>query len=763
VLRNASKRVSGRKTTAAFALGVSACTGLWTSAAIAQGAGTASPPGQLPSVVVETKKKASQAKAKQTGQPKAAATSAAPPQQQASPPAKAETATGPVKGIVATRSATGTKTDTPLIETPQSISVITADRIEQQRATSVSEALGYTAGVRGGVYGVDTRFDWLAIRGFDAYLPGFFVDGMLMRNNNTWAVWKVEPYGAERIEVLKGPPSVLYGQANAGGMVNVISKRPLDEPLNEVQVRVGNHNRVESAFDFSGPATKDGQLLYRLTGVVLDTDTEVNFTDQKRVYIAPAVTWRPNSSTSVTLLGQYLKEDDVPNNRFLPAIGTLHPNVNGQTIPRSLFTGEPRYDKFEHEQWSVGYLFEYRFDQVWQVRQSARYRETDVDYKTVYGTGLDPTDPTQQKLTRGVFTSKEKVSSFTTDNQVQANFVTGGIKHTLLAGLDYQHNVFDQSSGIGAAGPNSEINMYNPVYGAVTVTDPPLFLDAKTTLCQTGVYLQEQAKILDRWVVTLGGRYDLAKNDTENRLAGTNPERQDEAFTWRAGILYLAPGGVAPYFTYSESFFPTGTLNGAGQPFAPETGQQYEIGIKYQPPGMKALFTAAAFDITRQNYITYDNSFIPHQTGEIRSRGLEFEATAGLARGLDLIAAYTWLPEFEITKSSTSAEIGQRQPTVPEHMASLWLHYRLQVGALAGFGFGGGVRYIGETFGDIANSKAMTVPDYTLLDGVVDYEKDGWRFAVNVNNIADETTLTCWDTCYYGPGRTVIASARYRW
>ena len=319
-------------------------------------------------------------------------TSSQGPQQQTGPSVKAETATGPVKGIVATRSATGTKTDTPLIETPQSISVITADRVQQQAATSVSDALGYTAGVRANVYGVDTRFDWLSIRGFDAYLPGFFIDGMLARNNNTWAVWKVEPYGAERIEVLKGPPSVLYGQANVGGMVNVISKRPLDEPLNEVQVRVGNNKRFEGMFDFSGPATKDGTLLYRLTGVVLDTDTEVDFTSQERVYVAPAITWRPNSRTSLTLLGQYLKEDDVPNNRFLPPEGRGQAEPESAPFPATSSPASPATTSSSRSsgRWatcsSTASTTCGRFARTCATARSA------VDYKTVYGTGLAP-DP----------------------------------------------------------------------------------------------------------------------------------------------------------------------------------------------------------------------------------------------------------------------------------------------------------------------------------------------------------------------------------
>ena len=403
------------------------------------------------------------------------------------------------------------------------------------------------------------------------------------------------------------------------------------------------------------------------------------------------------------------------------------------------------------------------------MRQNTRYRGMDVDYKTIYGIGLAPLDPPDpldpdaldpRRLARANFTTDETVAAFTTDNQLQADFTTGGIKHTLLAGLDYQHNKFTQ---LGTAGPAGSIDMFNPVYGAPIPDDQEVFIDADTTLSQIGVYLQEQAKIADRWVVTLGGRYDWASTEVDDKRAGAT-EQDDREFTWKAGILYLAPNGLAPYFSYTESFFPqAGTDDDTGEPFKPETGQQYEVGIKYQPTSFKGLFTAAAFDITRQNYLTFDNDFSARQTGEIRSRGLEFEATAEVAEGVDLIAAYTWLPQFEITKSSAPEEVGKREPTVPEHMASLWLHYRFRYGPLTGFGFGGGVRYIGETFGDIANSNRLTVPDYTLFDAVVDYEEDGWRFAVNVANIEDETTLTCFDTCYFGAGQTIIASVRRRW
>ena len=665
------RRASKRKRTGAIVLTLSVSVCLWAGQARPQSppAPSTNPSGsvQLPPVDVDTKK-GRQAKKQAKNQPKRERPAPAP---QVPEPPKVERATGPVDGIVATRSATGTKTDTPLIETPASISVITAKRIEQQGATSVSQALSYTAGVRGNVFGVDVRFDWLQIRGFDAYLPGFFIDGMLARNNNTWAVWKVEPYGAERIEVLKGPASVLYGQANVGGIVNVVSKRPLEEQLNEVGIRIGNHKRVEGMFDFSGPATKDGTLLYRLTGVGLGTDTQVDFAEQKRVFIAPALTWRPNADTSFTLLGQYLRERDVVDLQFLPARGTLQPNPPFGQIRRSFFAGEPGYDKFHLDQWALGYLFEHRIDDVWQVRQGVRYREMGVDYKTVYGTGLDLLkDPSGRTLSRGIFTTDETLRAFTADNQLQADFATGIVKHTVLAGLDYQHNVFGQLAGIGV-GPT--IDVYNPVYGA-SITDPNLYTDHTTTLSQTGLYLQEQAKIAERWIVILGGRYDWAKNHTLNRPIPNSPDgsiadKKDQAFTWKAGLLYQAPIGISPYVTYSQSFFPSTALDLTGKPLNPETGQQYEVGIKSQPFGPKSLFTFAAFDIKRQNYVTFvPGTFEARSTGEISSRGLEFEAVAELAQGLNLIAAYTWLPEFR----SPRAPIQMRSASANPPCRSTW-------------------------------------------------------------------------------------------
>lgn len=672
-----------------------------------------------------------------------------------------ETATGAVDGVVAKRSATATKTDTPLLETPQSISVVTADRVRQQGATTVNEALRYTAGVITNVYGIDTRYDWINIRGFDNYSPGIFLDGMMMRNNNGFALWKIEPYFAERIEVLKGPPSVLYGQASVGGLVNVVSKRPTEEAFNEVGVSFGSHQRLEPFFDLSGPATADGKLLYRLSGIGLDTDTQIDFANEKRLAIAPSLTWRPSAATSLSVLGQYSHKDSVPSLASIPAAGTLHPNPNGK-VDRSLFIGEPGFSRFDTEQWFVGYQLDHKIDGIFSVRSAARYRETAVDYLSTSQAGLNPLDPTFRTVLRSSLGADESAKGFTTDNNLQAKISTGAVQHTLLAGIDFQYTRFDE---IGTSGKAPSLDIFNPVYGQPI---PPLdiYANAKTALQQTGVYLQEQAKIDNRWLVTLGGRYDWAAVDREDHLADTRDNLKDEAFTWKGAVQYLATNGLAPYYSYSESFTPTATIDPVTKsPFDPETGRQHEIGVKYEPRGSKALYTLAAFDIERQNYLSYepDPPFTPRQAGEIVSRGIEFEATAELMPGLDLIAAYTWLPDFKITKTANPAQLGKRDPLIPEHAASLWLHYRIQEGRFAGVGFGGGARYFGETFGDLENSSYMKVDDFTLFDAVVDYEFRSWKLALNVSNLTDDDALKCNTNCFYGTGRTFLGTITYRW
>nr|WP_315846213.1 TonB-dependent siderophore receptor [uncultured Achromobacter sp.] len=674
-----------------------------------------------------------------------------------------ETATGHVDGYVAKRSATGTKTDTEIVETPQSISVVTADRIEAMGATRLTDALTYTPGVKA-FDSFDTRYDWLSIRGFDAYSPGFYLDGMQLRNNAGYSVWRTETYGTERIEVLRGPSSVLYGQNSPGGMINVVSKRPTEEPLHELQAQIGNYSRRQIAGDFSGPVDENGKVLYRLTAMGLDSNTQVDHVKDDRYYIAPAITFKPSSDTTLTLLSHYYRIDAGNSYGFLPPDATLLSNPNGR-IPTSTFVGEPDFDRFNQTQWSLGYLLEHRLNDTFTVRQNARFSKIETDYRQVYQGGFIPADPDNpqnpanyREVQRYVFGSPEDGRVFTLDNQLQTKLGAGDWQHTVLVGLDYQHSVYNQQTYFGSA---PSLDIYSPVYGQpVTVPDP--YIDSHTKLTQTGIYLQDQIKWKENWVATLGGRYDIAKVRSHSYLDDTDVKQSDNKFSGRAGLVYLAPNGLAPYVSYSESFSPVTTVNPAsGNPFKPETGKQYEVGLRYQPPGTRDMYSAAVFDLRRQNVITFGQNFTPMQTGEVRVRGLELEANFQPIPRWNVVMAYTWTPEAKVTASSDPAQIGKQLVATPRNQVSLWSDYRLANGLKAG----AGLRFVGSTHG--ANETAPAkIPSYTLFDAMVSYSYQRWTLAVNARNLTDRIYIgrNCDAySCGYGERRSVVMTAAYRW
>lgn len=662
------------------------------------------------------------------------------------------------RGYVAPRSQTGTKTDTPLIETPQSISVITADRLEDQGVDQLSEALRYTPGVQGETFGFNPRgAPSLQIRGFDATRTGLYRDGLQLRTaTGRSETFNPEPYGAARIEVLRGPASVLYGQSSPGGIVNIVSKRPSAKPIREVALETGSFDRLEGRFDLGGPLDKDGTVLFRLTGLGRDSEAQVDFIKDDRRFIAPALTWRPGKDTTLTLLTHY-SEEDTGDFQWMPASGTLLPNPNGK-IPRNRNAGEPGFDHHVRSEHAFGWLLEHRASDALILRQNARYGESVVDRAVVFGTALQAD---QRTLNRSAFENDKNVRVWTIDNQAQLEFSTGALHHTLLAGLDYQRLDEHNLSTFGAA---PSLDIFNPVYGA-PVPRPPVFQDEDTVLKQVGLYLQDQIRFDRKWVLSLGGRHDWAETLTVNRRTSTRTEQNDSKFTGRAGLVYLADSGLAPYASYSTSFLPVAGTDGAGNLLRPETGEQYEAGIKYQPPGSNSFVTLAAFDLTRQNVLeSVPAPLLRRQTGEVRSRGIELEGVASLDSGLDLIAGYTWL-DAEITASARPGEQGERPTQTPEHMASLWANYSIRGGAMQGWGFGAGARYLGSTFGNIPNT--VKVPGVTLFDAGVHYDRTKLRFALNAHNLFDKeyvaSAFNNGRNTSFGLARTVKASVSYRW
>ena len=656
--------------------------------------------------------------------------------------AQKETATGPVQGYRATRSATATKTDTPLAETPQSVTVVTKDQITDQGATNLQDALTYAAGVRSDAYGLDSRTDSVIVRGSD---PSIFIDGLRQTNGYYTSAARPDPFTLERIEVLRGPAAMMYGQGSTAGVVNLVSKRPLDTRQGEVGVQIGNFGRRQLQADVTGPLTEDGQWLYRLIAVAKKSDTQVDYVNDDRYLLAPSLTWKPNGATTLTLQASHQRDRTGSTSQFLPWAGMLTPNPNGQ-IPASRFIGEPS-DRYDTNRTSVGYLLEHQFNDEWTARQNVRYTVNDVDYFSHYadsfslpgGWNIDPIN--QRLIARYGSGSVSKTRVATMDQHVQGNLQTGDVKHTLLAGLDYTRFQLDAATDYPDGGV---IDVYNPVYGngaTFNLADQP-----RNTQRQMGFYLQNQMKIKDKWIVAAGIRHDRVTN----ALVG-NADNKDRATTKRLGLMYLMENGWSPYVSYSESFTPLTGTNFDGQRYKPLEGEQIEVGAKYMPADGKSQFTAAVWKIREKNRQTNDprNPLFKLQVEAVENKGLELEWRASLTPTFDAIAHYNYLA------------LDDQISGLPKHQAAAWGKWKFNVGDVTGLSFGAGVRYM-SSFKD---GIAPTTPSVTLLDTMLSWETGQWRYALNINNLTDKLyNATCLSRgdCWYGARRTAVASATYR-
>jgi iron complex outermembrane receptor protein len=689
--------------------------------------------------------------------------------------AERESATGPIQGYVARRNLTATKTDTPNIETPQALSVITRDQIDDQGAApALQDALRYTPGLIG-TRGVNLTDDSFNIRGFAAGLATssntpVFRDGL--RQVPAMYSSTVEPYGVERIDVLRGPGSVLFGQVTPGGVINVTSKRPTDTPLHEVDMQAGSFDHKQVGLDLGGPLGDSGEWSYRLTAMLRDANTQTDYIPNKREYIAPALTWRPSAGTSLTLLASY-QHTRTAYNWGLPVAGSLLANPNGQ-LPRSRFTGEPGFDKYDTKTWSLGYLLEHRFNDTWSLRQNARYYESDMIWNSAYGSGLQAAN--QRLLNRFGFIRADQYKSSNVDTQLQAKWQHGAFEHTTLVGIDYASIPWVRNERRGTV---AALDLFNPAYGAVVTPNAQSsrILDTDTT--QTGLYLQEQLKIDKRWVLLAGLRQDWARSNISGVLtngSANSPTSQVgirnnvQAATGRVGAVYLFDSGLAPYVSFATSFEPeSGSLDYNNNPFKPTKGRQYEAGVKYEPKDRPLSLTASVFDLRRTDVLTADPNHVGYsiQTGEISSRGLELEAKGKLGRNVELISAYTYT-DARITRSN-SGDQGTVPSGIPRHNLALWGVYKFSQGDLRGVKVGAGARRIIGTSGYVlgATPTPAELPAYNVVDAMVSYDTASWRLSLNINNLFDKSYIqSCYyasTSCFYGEGRSVIARATYRW
>ncbi len=645
----------------------------------------------------------------------------------------------------------GTKTETPLIEVPQPLTVIPDDVYLAQGAINIADTVRYAAGVNSDAYGRDTRVDSFTIRGVNALQ---FRDGM-RDIFSYYASIASDPYNFSRVEVVRGPASVLFGQGSIGGIVNLVSKTPQFTNSADLNLVYGSYDRKEVLADVNGVA--GDTLAARIVARVRDADTYVDHVPDDRVMIAPSVTWRPGSATDVTLLGLYQDDHTGSTANFLPIVGTLRDNPGNPRLPRYLFVGKPSYDRYDGRLLQGSGIVTHRFTDDLKFSLKARYIDSDVDYFTHYPNSYsNPTNPyvagsNGRRIGLYAGSSVARLNVFSTDNNVQWRFHTGpAVEHTLLAGVDYSWNQVRKSDNYGY----QVIDLYEIDYASIV--EPPLVAPfTGDTQKQLGLYVQDQIRLWDRVSVVLGARRDRVRGASLNTTTGTTSRTTDTATTFRAGIIGEVGAGLSPFVSYTESFQPVAGRTADGTPFRPQTGRQFEGGMKWQPD-RATLVTLTAFHIEERNRPIADpsNPLGQIQAGELTTQGFELEATRTLPGHYDLSLAYGY---NDVTGDAAASGYLSR------HTASAWGTKTFE-GDWATLRLGAGVRYLGQ---QVSSNAAWTIatPARTMVDALVELERDRWRLRVNATNLLDNrayASCLARGDCFVSAPRNVMLSLGYR-
>lgn len=652
-----------------------------------------------------------------------------------------------------------TKLETPDIETPQAVSIVTREQFEEQGATSVHQAVTYTPGVYSNQIGASNRFDYIVMRGFsDGSLDNIYLDGLkMMGDTNSHSSLVVDPWFLDSIEVVRGPASVLYGRSSPGGIVALTSRKPSFDTGGEIKLFAGNNNQRGAMFDVTGALDDNDRVAGRISGMTRYADSQFDPLKEERYAIMPSLTWRITDNTRLDLMAYLHRDPEGGSHSGLPYEGTVVP-YNGKKISNTFYEGEPGFDKYNRKENMVGYDIEHQFDSGWSVRQKVRYLNTKVELNQVYAAGW----LNNSELSRGYSGSDEQMNAITLDNHVDGSFDTGPLNHRVLIGMDYQ----DRSNHTtGYYGSFPALDAFNPIYNADphTIT---MYGHEQHKLRQTGYYLQDQIS-LDRWRMTLGGRFDQVKITNIDKLTSSSSGLDKNNFSSRAALMYLFDNGVAPYVSYSTSFTPTSFVDDAGQLLKPMTGKQWEAGLKYEPEGTNSQYSVSVFRINQKNIATKEEPDSPYRSiGEIESEGVELEAIGELTENLRLQAAYTYT-DIRYKKSSPE-EQGKRAVYAPRNMASTWLSYDVRTGPLDGLTLASGVRYVNGVTSDRLNTH--TLPSYTLVDMAIGYDLSkvgiqGLSAQLNVNNLTDKSYVAACNSlsyCYFGAERSIVGSVSWK-
>ncbi|WP_321469904.1 TonB-dependent siderophore receptor [uncultured Paludibaculum sp.] len=656
---------------------------------------------------------------------------------------------------IAEETNSGAKLDLPLLEIPQSITVVTRKVLDDQGAVRLDDALRNVAGVMpGGYY---EGWDYYRIRGFDSSFTTY-LDGL--RGGNGTAD---EIGGLEAVEVMKGPSSALYGQGVLGGLVNLRSKRPKSDALLNLEYTGGSFAFNSPSVDFGGSLNRSRTLYGRVFALDRRQDTFVDYAHIHRAYVVPSVTWRITPATSLTLLGRY-QQDNGRHAFPLPAKGTVLPNINGE-IPVSRYVGELGNDdnSVHEDNRQLGWEFTHQFREGFRIRQNGRV----AVYRQIWKNLLYPgfLDADERTLYRYPLSYDQNWKNYAIDTSVDGVFHTGAVRHEVVVGVDYFRNptVFSgESIDFSDMSQYTPIDLFHPVYGQSKPTALIPAYAGHTLMQFTGLYFQDHLRLGRRLTITAGGRM----NFTSNRDL-PDPSHTDSAFTPRIGANYQILPGLALYGSYSRSFLPqsgrvydAGSENGTFAP--PEKGRQWEGGVKSSLLNGRLSSTLALYDLRRGNVLTTDlgHPNFSIVTGQQRSRGVEAESTFLLHGGWSLTAAYAF-NNAKVTEDNT-IPVGTPTQNAPRHAFNLWTRYEIQRGWAKGLGIGLGGRRYGDQSGDLFNT--FQLPGYGLLEGSLSYRVGHFGIQFNAYNLSNTRYFTgSYDSLYVKPGAPRSARVTVRW
>lgn len=628
---------------------------------------------------------------------------------------------------------------------PNSSAVLNRNDIVDQGARKLDQALHYQAGILSEPFGADNKVEWFKIRGFDASIS---LDGTPTTPNG-YFVWKPELFGVESVEVLKGPNSLVFGASEAGGVVNLVTKRPHKKEALLLQTEAGHRGRLGVGFDYNGIANEAGTAYYRIVAQARREDGMQRHTDMKSLYLAPSARFELSERTTLTLLTSIQRENGTPTNGFLPAYGTIIATPYGR-IDRHLNAGEPAFDHLKRTQLSAGWLFSHELSDSWTYTQNYRFSQLDVDQQNVFAFGSDG----DRRLLRGYTYTDGKTRNHYIDNRVSGKLqLSESVELLPVVGFDYlKSDTSGQNNGFGAA---PTLDMFQPVYGTgFRVDSTPYDLDSR----QFGVYASAQLRVGPRWQFNAGVRHDRAKSS--GNISGSDTRYDLHHNSFNVGAMYVSDYGIAPYIGYSESFKPIGGVDSRGNTYQPYEAKQTEVGVKLEPTWLDGTVTLAYFDVEEKNALVSDASNIQSQSGRRSNQGVEIQGDFNITPATALRVSYT----HNHSHQDIAAGETVRTPLVPKHQASLWVSHRFTFANSSQLTVAAGARYNGSTQ-DERYYPDEEVSSHTLLDMMMRYQiNHEWALQLNARNLTDKTYVAgCDFYCYYGAGRTVDLQLQYQW